>query len=98
MLLGVTISLRAVNAEADAVIGLSKTLEEIKTRATLPRLQVDLLSAANHNFLHALMLNRRSLSITADERSRTYWHTIVKNHAKQTAGRTLTVPSVGPVP
>jgi hypothetical protein len=31
----------------------------VKARAALPRLQVDLLSAANHNFLHALMLNRR---------------------------------------
>jgi len=52
MLLGVTVDRCAVNAEADAVIGLGKTLEEMKARAALPRLQVDLLSAANHNFLH----------------------------------------------
>jgi hypothetical protein len=61
LLLGVTVGLCAVNAEADAMIGLGKTLEEIKARASLPRLQVDLLSAANHNLSHALMLNRRSL-------------------------------------
>ncbi len=59
MLLGVMVGRRAVNAEADAVIGLGKILEEVKARAALPRLQVDLLSAANHTFLHARMLNRR---------------------------------------
>ena len=61
MLLGIVVGLRAVNAEADTVIGLGKTLEEMKARATLPSLKVNLPSAANHNLLHALMLNRRSL-------------------------------------
>jgi hypothetical protein len=31
----------------------------VKGRAALPRLQVDLLPVANHNFFHARMLNRR---------------------------------------
>src|SRR6266704_1059330 len=62
MLLGVPVGRRTVNAEADAVIGLGKILEEVKGRASLPRLQIDFLSAANHNFLHALMLNRGGFS------------------------------------
>jgi hypothetical protein len=40
------------------VIGFSKILEEVKSRAALPRLQIDLLPTANQNFFHALMLNR----------------------------------------
>src|SRR5258705_13851259 len=62
MLLGVPVGRRTVKAEADAVIGLGKILEEVKGRASLPRLQIDFLSAANHNFLHALMLNRGGFS------------------------------------
>ena len=58
MLFGVTVSRRAVNAETDAMIGLGKILEEVKSCAALPSLQVDLLSIANHNCLHALMVNR----------------------------------------
>jgi hypothetical protein len=61
MLLGVPVGRCAVNAEADTVIGLGKTLEEMKARAALPRIQVDLVPAGDHNFLHAVMLNRRSL-------------------------------------
>jgi hypothetical protein len=41
------------------VIGFSKILEEVKSRAALPGLQIDLLPTANQNFFHALMLNRR---------------------------------------
>jgi hypothetical protein len=40
------------------VIGFSKILEEVKSRAALPRLEIDLLPTANQNFFHALMLNR----------------------------------------
>jgi hypothetical protein len=40
-------------------MGCSKILEEVKGRAALPPLQIDLLSTANHNFIHAGMLNRR---------------------------------------
>src|SRR6266496_1147412 len=69
MLLGVPVGRRTVNAEADAVIGLGKILEEVKVRAALPRLQINFLSAANHNFLHALMLNRRGFSALLTRRA-----------------------------
>src|SRR6266702_2425445 len=69
MLLGVPVGRRTVNAEADAVIGLGKILEEVKVRAALPRLQINFLSAANHNFLHALMLNRRGFSALLTRRT-----------------------------
>jgi hypothetical protein len=62
MLLGVPVGCRAVHAEANAVKGFSKTLEELKGRVALPRFEINLLSAANRNFLHARMLNRRGLS------------------------------------
>ena len=58
MVLGVAVGCRAVNVEANAVIGFSKILEKVKGRAALPRLKIDLLSAANHYFFHARMLNR----------------------------------------
>jgi hypothetical protein len=61
MLLGVTVGRCAVNAEANAVIGLGETLEEMKARPALPSVQIDLVPAANLNFLHAHTLNRRSL-------------------------------------
>ena len=61
MLLGVTIGRRAVNAKADAVIGLGKILKEVKGRVALPCLEVNLLSVADHNFFHTRMLNRRGL-------------------------------------
>src|SRR6266702_1468556 len=69
MLLGVPVGRRTVNAEADAVIGLGKILEEVKVRVALPRLQINFLSAANHNFLHALMLNRRGFSALLTRRT-----------------------------
>ena len=69
MLLGVTVGRRAVDAEADAMIGFGKILEEVKGRASLPRLQINFLSAANHNFLHALMLNRRGFLDVGEEKN-----------------------------
>src|ERR1700739_4675670 len=76
MLLGVAVSCRAVNAEANAVIGFSEILEEVKGGAALPRLKVDLLSAANHNFFHARMLNRTGLSRSLLTRSRFSSHAL----------------------
>src|ERR1700728_3623186 len=63
---GITMGRRAVHAEADAVIGLGEILEELKGRAALPRVQVNLLSAANHDFSHTRMLNRRGVIVVAD--------------------------------
>jgi hypothetical protein len=40
------------------VIELSKILEEVKGRAALPSLQVDLLSVANDHFLHDQRLDK----------------------------------------
>jgi hypothetical protein len=62
MLLGVAVGRRTVNAEANPVIGFGEILEELKSRAALPRLEVDLASAANHDFFHANMLNRQGCS------------------------------------
>src|ERR1700722_9686707 len=61
MLLSVAVGLRAVDAEANAVMWFSKILEELKGRAALPCLKVDLLTAANHNSFHARMLNRKGV-------------------------------------
>jgi hypothetical protein len=44
------------------VIGFGEILEELKSRAALPRLKVDLASAANHDLLHTRMLNRQVCS------------------------------------
>src|ERR1700679_3169247 len=59
MLLGIAVGSGAINAKTDPVIGLGKILEKLKASTPLPRLHIDLLSAANHN-LHARMLNRTS--------------------------------------
>jgi hypothetical protein len=61
MLLGPAVGRGAVNAETNAVIGFGKIFEEVKSRAALPRLKVDLPSAANHDFFHTRMLNRSGL-------------------------------------
>jgi hypothetical protein len=61
MLLGPAVGRRAVNAETNAVIGFGKIFEEVKSRAALPRLKVDLSPAANHDFFHTRMLNRSGL-------------------------------------
>jgi hypothetical protein len=61
MPLSVAVGRRAVDAEANAVMWFSKILEELKGRAALPCLKVDLLPAANHNSFHARMLNRKGI-------------------------------------
>lgn len=62
MLLGVSVGLRAVNAKTHTMVGFGKTPEEVKARPTLPRLQVDLPSASDRNFVHARILSRRGTS------------------------------------
>jgi hypothetical protein len=51
------------------VIRFGKIFEEVKACASLPFLQIDLLSAADHNFLHSPILNRALCYCIAGEAS-----------------------------